>query len=274
MNEDVALLPDVDQNLARTLNGVGIRTRKELLNTFDVVSLSEFKRPLGKAERRVGIKAERILQFAEAMEKHEEKVLIVPAIPKCPNYVMFDLEGMPPHLDDLDKIYLWGTQVFGDRPNEFMAAVSGFGPTGDKHGWLAFLENATRIFELYGDIPFVHWASYEKTYLTKYINRYGDVDGVAVRVEANLLDLLRVTQDSIVLPLPSHSLKVVESRVGFQRKLEEYGGQWAMAMFIEATETSDEQERQKLMAQILAYNQEDLEATWAVFQWLRAKTSS
>ena len=57
---------------------------------------------------RVGKKtAERILQFAEAMEKQEEKVLAAPAIPRLPNYVMFDLEGMPPHLDELDRIYLW-----------------------------------------------------------------------------------------------------------------------------------------------------------------------
>jgi predicted RecB family nuclease len=41
--------------------------------------------------------------------------------------------------------------------------------------------------------------------------------------------------------------------------------------FIEATETSDEAKRKELMDKILAYNKEDLEATWAVFQWLKAK---
>jgi predicted RecB family nuclease len=44
-----------------------------------------------------------------------------------------------------------------------------------------------------------------------------------------------------------------------------------MAMFIEATETSDEWKRRELMNEILAYNKEDLEATWAVFQWLKSK---
>jgi len=77
------------------------------------------------------------------------------------------------------------------------------------------LEMANRIFEAYGDIPFVHWAVYERTYLRRYVDRYGDVNGVAARVETNLLDLLRVTQDSIVLPLPSYSLKVVEGHVGY-----------------------------------------------------------
>jgi len=117
----------------------------------------------------------------------------------------------------------------------------------------------------------VHWAPYEQTYLSRYVERYGDPTGTAARIKANLLDLLAVTKSSIVLPLPSFSLKVVEDYVGFERKGIEFGGQWAMAMFIEATETGDELERKKLMDKIVAYNQEDLEAMWAVFRWLRSK---
>ena len=44
-----------------------------------------------------------------------------------------------------------------------------------------------------------------------------------------------------------------------------------MAMFIEAVETRDESKRKQLMGEILKYNEEDLGATWAVFQWLRSK---
>ena len=272
-NCDVALVYCVDQNLARTLHSQGVRTRKELLASFDVTSLSELKRPYGNREQRVGKVAERILNFADAMEKQQEIVLATPAIPAQNNYVMFDLEGMPPHLDELDKIYLWGAQVFGKNPSEFKVALSGFGADGDKEGWIGFLENAKQIFETYGDIPWVHWAPYEETYLRRYAARFGDPDGIASRVEGNLLDLLTVTRESVVLPLPSFSLKVVEDYVGFERKQAEYGGAWAMATFIEATETSSEGKRKELMDEIIAYNREDLEATWEVFQWLKAKLS-
>jgi predicted RecB family nuclease len=44
-----------------------------------------------------------------------------------------------------------------------------------------------------------------------------------------------------------------------------------MAMFIEATETSDEGKRKELMDKIVAYNKEDLEATWVVLRWLKGK---
>ena len=38
-----------------------------------------------------------------------------------------------------------------------------------------------------------------------------------------------------------------------------------MAKYIEATETEDENLREEVMDQILTYNREDLEATWACF---------
>lgn len=76
---------------------------------------------------------------------------------------------------------------------------------------------------------------------------------------------------TVALPLPSYSIKVVEKYVGFKRTQEEYGGQWSMAQFILATETDDEAERNRRMSEILKYNEEDLAATWAVFQWLRSK---
>jgi predicted RecB family nuclease len=271
---DVALVYGVDQSLARTLYSQGVRSRRDLLASFDVANLSEVKRPYGNREQRVGKTAERILRFADAMEKNQKIVLAAPAIPPGRNYVMFDLEGMPPHLNELDKIYLWGMQVFGEKPSEFEFALSGFGVDGDKECWLGFLANAKQIFENYGDIPFVHWAPYEETYLRRYAARFGDPDGIASRVEGNLLDLLTVTRESVVLPLPSFSLKVVEDYVGFERKEAEYGGAWAMATFIEATETSDEVKRKELMDKIVAYNKEDLEATWAVFKWLSAKAGA
>ena len=268
----VALVPDVDQSLARTLRGVGVSTRKELLAKFDFVSLSELKRPHGQSQRRVGKTANRIIQFAQAMETQQEKILCAPAIPLSPNYVTFDLEGMPPYLDEIENIYLWGMQVFGENPSEFMPAVAGFGPDRDRDCWFAFLENAKKVFNTCGIVPFVHWASYEKTKLNLYISRYGDPDGIADRVKTNLLDLLTVARNSIILPVPSFSLKVIEQYIGFKRSQSEFGGQWAMAMFVEATETSDESKRKQLMDEILKYNEEDLAATWAVFQWLRAKT--
>jgi len=139
---------------------------------------------------------------------------------------------------------------------------------------LDMLREADAILAEHGDIPFVHWASYEKTKINLYLSRYGDRTGVAERVKRNLLDLLPITYESVALPLSSYGLKSVEQIAGYERQLEESGGEWSMARYIKATETADEALRTEIMDQILAYNREDLEATWAVLQWLRNQPTS
>jgi len=39
------------------------------------------------------------------------------------------------------------------------------------------------------------------------------------------------------------------------------------------TEMADEQQRTEVMDEILTYNEEDLQATWAVLQWLKSRAS-
>ncbi len=266
---DVALIPKVDQSLATALRQDGIVSREQLLERFDELSLSGYQRPWGAKTQRVGKSAAAILRSAEALRDNRVIHLQPPELPASPNFVVFDLEGLPPHLDDLDKVFLWGLQVFGENPGAYQGVAAGFGPTGDEEGWSAFLVAAQAVFNSHGDIPWLHWAAYEKTKLSLYIGRFGDQNGIADRVRRNLLDLLPVTQAAVVLPLPSYSLKVVEGYVGFKRTQDEYGGTWAMAKFIEATECDRKDERDRLVAEILKYNQEDLGATWAVLEWLR-----
>jgi predicted RecB family nuclease len=270
-SQDVSLVMEVDQGLARKLHEDGIQSAQQLVGGFDVQRLAELKRPWGDRQQKVGKKAEKILVYAGVLTSGEERMLAPVAIPAHDNYVMFDLEGMPPHLDDLEKIYLWGMQVYGKQPSAFMGVTAGFGENGDREGWVAFLEAAQEIFTAYGDIPFVHWHHYERVHVEQYIKRYGDPDGTASRVLRNLLDLLPVTKNAVALPLPSYSLKVIEGYVGFKRTQDDYGGSWAMAQFILATETDNEAERNQRMGEILKYNEEDLAATWAVFEWLRGK---
>lgn len=267
---DVALVIDVDQGLARTLHEQGIVTVDDLVRLAEP-QLAQIQRPWGRGTQRVGKRAETILRSARALASGQEIPLQPAALPEYPNYVMFDLEGLPPKLDELEKIYLWGLQVYGERPGPYQAAVAGFGHDGERQGWEEFLEIARSMFNQYGDLPFAHWSPYERTKLDLYVERFGDRNGIAARVRRNLLDLLPITQQALVLPLPSYSLKVLERYIGSRRKMPEASGEWAMAKYIEAVETEDPAQRAAVMDDIRAYNQEDLEATWAVLRWLNEK---
>ena len=141
---DISLLMEVDQSLARALFESGTKTPAELLARYDAATLSVFKRPWGNKQQKVGARAERILISAEVLETKTEKILAAPMIPTSSNYVMFDLEGMPPYLDELDKIYMWGLQVFGETPSEYSASCTDFGQEGDRKGWTQFLEERAR----------------------------------------------------------------------------------------------------------------------------------
>ncbi len=271
--QDVALVYGVDQGLARALQTRGVNTIPELLARFQQEKdLAEVKTGSEARRSRVGQKAASILLHARAMLTGRETRLGAPRLPAAENYAVFDLEGLPPQLDELEKIYLWGLQVFGAKPTAYLAAAADFGSDGDRSGWLAFLEAARQIFQDHGDIPFLVWHHYEERHLKSYRERYGDPQGVAERVLRNLCDLHRITREALVLPLSSYSLKVVERHVAFQRRLKEGRGDWSMAKYIEAVETEDPRARAEVMSEIKQYNQEDLAATWAVFRWLQTQS--
>jgi len=83
-----------------------------------------------------------------------------------------------------------------------------------------------------------------------------------------LLDLHLIVDNCICLPVPSMSLKVLEEYVGFQREVKGTGD-WAIAQYMMAIETGDSLLARELVESVLKYNEEDLDATWAVYRWLR-----
>ncbi len=111
---DVATILGVDQGLARKLHELGFDSTDKLLANFDAENLGQLKRNIGKREQKVG----KSQQNPSARRSHATRngtCTVLPRASQGPNYVMFDLEGMPPQIDDIEKVYLWGMQVFGDK---------------------------------------------------------------------------------------------------------------------------------------------------------------
>jgi predicted RecB family nuclease len=269
-------IPDVDVGMGVAFNEIGILTFDQIPTNFDEETLADFERPRGRDRvQRVGpAAAARVMRNVEAHDRGTPIVFAKPQIPEHDYYVMFDLEGIPPDQDGPEKVYLWGMQAYpadGSAPDEPIFALAGFGKDGDEGGWKAFLAGARKLLDSCGeDVPFVHWASYEKTKIGNYIKTYGDPDGIAGKVrEQNLLDLLPVTRNSVALPLPSYSLKVIEAYLGYERKLAGYKGDKSIARYMEAVESDDQGHRDEIIRELCQYNGEDLEATWAVLHWLR-----
>jgi predicted RecB family nuclease len=328
---DVSLLTTVNQERARNLRARGIATIQALPAAIDDPAHLDFFWE-GKTDIRVRGFVPGLRRSVEAFLSGKPVVIAAPDLPDADDCVMLDLEGLPPYLDDLEKIYLWGIKDYRGVSPRFLPALAGFGPDGDRAGWDQFLAICASLLAERPNLRFVHWGNYEQTKIRDYMERYGERssgsgiaghpeersngesrtrcapagssapdlwipvpgepsterDGVASpspssagaglapappgtadRVLERLIDLLTVVRTSVVLPLPSYGLKVVEKFVGFRRRLAEYQGSLAMARYIEACETSDPATKEEIMAEILIYNQEDLDATRAVMEWLR-----
>jgi uncharacterized protein len=271
---DVACVPELDQGLARELHDQGVATVEDFLAGFDEATLAALTRPWGKKRQKVGKKAGWFLKAATALTTGKSLSLAPLSLPVADNYAVFDIEGLPPDMDDdLGRIFLWGLKVYGERPTEFRYAVTGFQDDADRKTWFAFLRLARELFADYGeDLVLVHWAPYEVTKVRAYTEAYGDDEhGTAARVLASLFDLYQETKKTWALPVPSYGLKTVEQYAGYERRLSDANGAWAMARFIEAVELEDAQERDARVGEILEYNEEDLDATWQVLKWLLIK---
>ncbi len=281
--KSLGLVVDIDKKLAPKLEEEGITSYPQLAAKLDAVALAKLKSQ--KGDNIAG--ARRILENVESLmsgepvrrlDDNDNLVLLDPAVTSDESYVMFDLEGLPPELDAEPRVYLWGMQLFGKTEGAFIACLADFGEDADEAGWRDFLHAAAKLIKAHGQIRFVHWAPYEKTMIKAYLDRYGDDEhGTGASVLELLLDLYPITKATVALPLPSYSLKMVEQSkavfkvTGFKRAaIDVAKGDDSIVAYMEAVETDDMDLRDQIVKAICDYNQEDLEATWAVMKWLRS----
>jgi predicted RecB family nuclease len=273
-SSDISILHEVSQDRARALHASGITTVPELLRAFEDPARRELFGEKGKNGGKPFGWVAKIRRDAEAHSTGRPVVIAEPRLPDRGDCVSFDLEGAQAYADEIEKVYLWGLKTSGPGSSRCLSVVASFGPEGDREAWREFLGIAARLLEERPGLRFVHWGSYERTKVRQYAELHGDPDGTAARVLERLLDLFEIVRKSFALPLPSYGLKRVGEYVGFRRRLPEGRGDWAIAKYIEATETRDPAARAAILAEILAYNEEDLNATSAVLEWARGQTAS
>ena len=173
-------------------------------------SLAELERPWGRRRQQVGLKSGRILASARALAENRPIVLKEPADPEPSDLHHVRPRGDAAILDELEKIYIWGMQPFGEPAGRFRAATAGFGRRRRSRGLGGVSAGGGGDVPRVRRYPFVHWASYELAKINMYISRYGDRDGIAARVKRNLLDLLPITYESVALPVSNYGLKTIE----------------------------------------------------------------
>lgn len=274
-SRDLCTVSGIEQGMSRALWTNGIRTWEDILN-LGINNLADISFQRGSQVQRIGpTRADKIIRQARCLAKgtHEMKsALILPhGYSKGDRpIVILDIENNIFEEIGLGvDVYLWGVMVIMSKDiQEQQLILAPPGKQGDAEGWRKFLSLMSRIFEENGDIPVVHYGSHEKTWVSRYMNRYEDGGKVGQRVLNNLWNLYSIVTASVVLPVPSYSLKQLEGFVGFARTQEEYGGSWSIVRYNQYLQASNKEEAERILMEIRTYNREDLLATYAVYKWL------
>jgi predicted RecB family nuclease len=267
----VLTVPGVTRATAAALHAEGVHTISDLLATYTEDALAALEHSRGSRTVRVGGRARGILRSARALLDGRPIPHGPLSLPTASPVALFDLEGVPGLGEMSGQVYLWGTKVVGEVEGAYVPVFAAQGPSGDEHGWHQFLDHAAGLFDEFGaGLPFVHWASYERSQVRQYLERYGDRNGAGAQVLSNLVDLLGVVRAGLTLPVRSYSLKVVEDYVGFRRSQTEFGGDWSITIWQEVLEALTEDRRSELLRELAVYNEEDLLGMWAVYRWLQA----
>jgi predicted RecB family nuclease len=193
-----------------------------------------------------------------------------PQLPAGRPIVWLDLEAASGAIGDDTIIYLWGLSIDDGADEPAVEMIWGdLAPGGDVAGWHRFLARAEHILAHHPEAIWVHYANFERTWIQRYAERYGDPGLVASRVLASTFDLLEEALEPCVhLPLRSLSIKHVAPYTGFSWSDPEAGSTWSMAQYRKACETGIAAERDALLARIAAYNRDDLGAMRSVWRWL------
>ncbi len=252
---------DIRRTQVNALAKIGIKTRAGLASADPKI----FKREKGlTAEGFANLQRQAKVQLAGKLEIRDVAALkTLP--PPATGDLFFDMES-DPHVGDHGLEYLFGFWVREGKKGRFER----FWAHTDEEEKVAFEKSVdfmTAFVARHPEAHIFHYHSYEPSHMLDLSSRHGTREAELDELlrGGRFVDLLPVVRRGLVLPLGSRSLKAIEPLMGFKR-----GGELkAAAGSIVYYERWIESREQKWLDDIEKYNEEDVRATAALFDWLK-----
>jgi uncharacterized protein len=137
-------------------------------------------------------------------------------------------------------------------------------PETEEAVWRRFL-GAVRGLEGRANYVVYVYSHHERTTLRRLAENYGGSAELESFI-GRFVDLLPVVRDTVVAPTDSRGLKALARFVGFEWRDVDPGGAQSMAWWAEYEK--DPEANRALRDRIMAYNEDDLRATFALRDWL------
>lgn len=257
---DVSLVSGVGGARRDVLAGIGINTVDDLL-ACDRDVLQEIKGVGGKTADGY-VLAAKAMSTGKAIRKSAGEPL-----PKRGTEVFLDLEGVDPastmDQDDPQTDYLIGALVRKDGSEEYVPFVAE-----DASGEEDMLRRFLEFMKGQDDYAVYHWHHYERTHLSRMVEKYG-MDGATARLVLSnrvMLDLHRIATRQFAFPVPGTGLKAVARWMGFEWQHSNVGALSSIVLY-QAYVDDPKANRDKL-GMVLDYNHDDCKATAVVRDWL------
>ena len=180
--------------------------------------------------------------------------------------VYFDMEGDPLYGDD-GLEYLFGVWYRQRGHGRYVfKAFWAHDRAQEKHAFESFMDWLEARMEKHCHMRVYHYAAYEDTALKKLAARHATREAFLDRLlrEKRLVDLYRVTRESIRASTSSYSIKDIETFYRGKRSGDVQTAGASIVYYERYLETGDKD----LLEKIERYNQDDVESTQQLHDWL------
>lgn len=259
----------LDVRELQTLLGLGIRTVAELA-LADVDSLLPEYLPLtrhrDRAEQRLRQAARRARMLAGGVDLEQvtdEQI----GVPRAGYELDLDIETA-----DDGSVYLWGVLVV-DGEDQHYVHFSRFEHLDEQSEEAVAIEFARWLLQqvkVHPDLRVYHYSDYETVHLRRLADRSADpaLAEVVALLREHFVDLFGYVRDNFV-GVDGLGLKAVAHKgAGFSWRDSEPGGLASQSWFNQAVDAPTADERDAARNRVLAYNEDDVRATYEVREWM------
>ncbi|MGE3961901.1 MAG: TM0106 family RecB-like putative nuclease [Dehalococcoidia bacterium] len=300
--DDLSRVAGLSARQRKGLIEVAIPTRTALARTetlpADVPGASRAALDRVREQARVQVEGERLGRpYFEriAPPRNREGVLLpnfglgmLPA--PSPGDLFFDIEGDPfyssPDADGVD--YLFGVIEPGERDasgeprfHAFWAIDAGeVTPAAERRAFEQFIDVAMDRLRRDPGMHVYHYAPYEPTAVKRLAGRYATREAEVDELLRGgvFVDLYRAVRQGIRAAVESYSIKKLEPLYGYGRSVDLRDAGTSIVEFetwLELGDTGEPgRERERLLADIEAYNRDDCVSTWRLRDWLEEQRAA
>ena len=255
---DVSLVAGIS---SKTKNGFvenGYNTVEDLAGA-DMAKLTKIK-GVGKKT------AIKYVTTAKALHTNKPIIINKEAIdfPDSKLEIFLDLEGIDPTMADENTPqidYLIGILVRENSKEKYIPFTAK-DTDHEKEMLLEFLE----FVKKQSDYVIYHYHHYEKTHLTKMMEKY-EIDGTAQNmIFEHMIDIHKVATSSVVFPTYGNGLKQIAPYLGFSWTHKDVNATESISIYLDFIKNPEENKDR--FQKVIDYNEDDCVATRVIKDWL------